>query len=82
MDYQSHCLALPCPGGTFENSPTLQRWDRRPKGESPEGTAEECYSIQPSLRDLKVYTLYPTLKRWAIVMYPSGMEKEVLMISG
>jgi hypothetical protein len=56
---QSHCFALPCPGGTFENSPTLQRWDRWPKGNSPEGTAEECCSIQPSLRDLGLYKLVP-----------------------
>jgi hypothetical protein len=82
MNYQSHCFALPCPGGAFENSPTLQRWDRPPKGDSPEGTAEECHSIQSSLRDLEHYTLYPTLKRWAIVMHPSGMENEILVAFG
>ena len=33
-----------CPEGTFDNSPTLQRWDRQPKVASPEGTTEESYS--------------------------------------
>ncbi len=32
-----------CPGGTFDNSPTFQRWVRVRHRKSPEGTAEIGY---------------------------------------
>jgi hypothetical protein len=45
---------LRCPGGTIENSPTLQRWEHDVSSLSPEGTAEfkdVLNPVQPSLRD-------------------------------
>jgi hypothetical protein len=70
------------PGGTAENSPafqrTFQRWVWTPEGLSPEGTADSA-PIQPSLRGLKLQTSFPALKRalkrWAILIHPSGMNR-------
>jgi len=67
-----------CPGGTAENSPTLQRWDRWPKRNSPEGTAEGCRpdsAVPSGLAETQMHD--PTLKRWAILRHPSGMENGV-----
>ena len=42
-----------CPGGTVDNSQTLQRWVKSHYLASPEGTAEPgTRHFQPSLRDL------------------------------
>ena len=38
-------LARYCPGGTSENSPTLQRWDCVQSVTSPEGTAEAMRTV-------------------------------------
>jgi hypothetical protein len=62
------------PGGTAENSPAFQRWVWTPEGLSPEGTADSA-PIQPSLRDLVPQTSFPALKRWAILIHPSGMNR-------
>jgi hypothetical protein len=47
-----------CPGGTSDNSPTLQRWVTVRQDISPEGTTESG-SIQPSLRDSIATVLDP-----------------------
>jgi prepilin-type N-terminal cleavage/methylation domain-containing protein len=64
----------PHPGGMADNSPTFQRWDHDRGEPSPEGTPE-TYSRQPSLRDSSSGTSNPTLKRWAIIVCPSGTER-------
>src|SRR5258708_34842924 len=47
-----------CPGGTSDNSPAFQRWERRSMSSRPEGTAEPAL-IQPSLRDLAAPPFQP-----------------------
>ena len=42
--------AIPCPGGTSDNSPTFQRWE--PNAISPKGTADGVVHSPPSFRDL------------------------------
>src|SRR5205085_12521176 len=61
------------PGGMADNSPTFQRWDHDPREPSPGGTAETEFP-QPSLRDSSSQTSNPTLKRWAIIVCPSGTD--------
>ncbi len=48
----------------------------------PEETAEGPRTFQPSLRDFEPSTRSPTLKRWAIVKYPYGIEFKVWRFSG
>jgi hypothetical protein len=48
-------------------------------GTVPKGRLRNATRIQPSLRDLEGFALDPTLKRWAILMHPSGMENEILV---
>ena len=66
------------PGGTAENSPafqrSFQRWVWTPEGLSPEGTADSA-PIQPSLQDLVPQTSFPALKRWVILIHPTGMNR-------
>jgi len=73
----------PCPEGTFENSPMLQHWVWMTGTISPEGTTEPhlvrtwvAYRIfQSSLRDSDPFVVpLPTLKRWAIIIHPSGVR--------
>jgi len=45
-----------CPEGTYENSPTLQRWESEPERVRPEGTAEMVLCISRPFRDC--WTLY------------------------
>ena len=53
----------PCPGGTFENTPAFQRWDRhRPPTTSLEGTTEHWISNFDSCRPL--YLGLGLRKRW------------------
>ena len=54
------------PKGLDENSPAFQRRGAMPTGTSPEGTAELCVMIQPSLRDFGFVSFDPALKRRAI----------------
>ena len=44
---QDRTRFCPCPGGTPENSPAFQRWDRSPSVPSPEGTAEAAVLNRP-----------------------------------
>ena len=44
--------SLPCPVGTGDRSPTLQRWVETPRSPSPVGTTEEPL-LQSSLRDAR-----------------------------
>ena len=47
---------------------------------SPEGTAEGIGAISAVPSGLRhPTTKYPTLKRWAIVEHPSGMNPEILV---
>ena len=64
----------PHPGGMVENSPTFQRWGREFRGaQVPKGRLNPCAIHQPSLRDLSYRgRWFPTLKRWAIIVCPSG----------
>src|SRR5664279_1717861 len=64
----------PHPGGMAENSPTFQRWGREFRGaQVPQGRLKPCAIRQPSLRDLSDRgRWFPTLKRWAIIICPSG----------
>ena len=64
----------PHPEGMAHSSPTFQRWVREFKGaQVPKGRMKPCASRQPSLRDLSdCGGGFPTLKRWAIIGYPSG----------
>jgi hypothetical protein len=64
----------PHPGGMAENSPTFQRWGREFRGaQVPKGRLEPCTICQPSLRDLPYRgRWFPTLKRWATIVCPSG----------
>ena len=50
-----------CPGGTSENSPAFQRWDRCRIVLSPAGTAEPA-CLQPSLRDSCHTTSTPSVE--------------------
>ena len=61
----------PHPGGMIENSPALQRWVCASVGFSPEGTAEAVVFSRPFGTNVACRA-YPTLKRWAIVICPSG----------
>src|SRR5579859_4559092 len=63
-----------CPEGTYENSPTLQRWESEPERVRPEGTAEMALSVSRPFRDCCAFIdSCPTLKRWAILNHPYGM---------
>src|ERR1039458_4175808 len=64
----------PHPGGMAENSPTFQRWGRECRGaEVPKGRLKPRAIRQSSLRDLSCRgRWFPTLKRWAIIVCPSG----------
>jgi len=44
--------AIPCPGGTSDNSPTFQRWEHRPTGQQvPKGRLTMGHSsVLPALR--------------------------------
>jgi hypothetical protein len=66
----------PHPGGMIENSPTFQRWVREfREAKVPKGLLKPCTIYQPSLRDLSCRGLwFPTLKRWAIIVCPSGTK--------
>ena len=66
----------PHPGGMTENSPTFQRWGREFRGaQVPKGRLKPCAIRQPSLRDLSgCGRWFPTLKRWAILEFPSGTK--------
>src|SRR5438445_7717214 len=71
----------PHPGGMVDNSPTFQCWDHENRQPSPEGTDDNLLSqvqqkvvSQPSLRDSSSQTSNPTLKRWAIIVCPSGTD--------
>ena len=57
-----------------ENSPTFQRWGRECRGaEVPKGRLKPRAIRQSSLRDLSCRgRWFPTLKRWAIIVCPSG----------
>jgi len=65
-------LTGPCPAGTIDNSPMLQRWVTAIKRQfRPEGTTEaQRVSAVPSGRISSLLTAIPTLKRWAILGSP------------
>ena len=62
------------PGGMADNSPTFQRWGCAFRGaQVPKGRLKSGALRQPSLRDLwDCGGGFPTLKRWAIIVCPSG----------
>jgi len=66
----------PHPAGMGENSPTFQRWGREFRGaQVPMGRLKRCAIRQPSLRELWGHgRWFPTLKRWAITVCPSGTK--------
>jgi len=59
------------PGGMSENSPAFQRWGRAERTASPEGTAD-LVDVSRPFGTYRSQTSNPTLKRWAIVVCPSG----------
>src|SRR5437870_403160 len=61
-----------CPGGTFENSPAFQRWEKGSIQPSPEGTAETVQSFSRPCGTCRFTHPYPAFKRWAIIGSPSG----------
>jgi len=64
----------PCPGGTCDNSPALQRWVWPPGRTSPAGTAENRYHSAVPAGLGHDPRRAPALKRWAIIKDPSGMK--------
>ena len=72
-----HTCSSLCPGGTYDNSPTLQRWVGNSPGMSPEGTAERGARFSRPFGTLVLLNSpNPTLKRWAIIKYPSGINRK------
>ena len=67
-----------------ENSPTFQRRGREFRGARvPKGRLKPCAIRQPSLRDLSDHgRWFPTLKRWAIIVCPSGTVAECPSLPG
>jgi hypothetical protein len=59
------------PVGMIENSPAFQRWDCGQRVSSPGGTVDKDYLSRPSGTYPPGHT-YPALKRWAILLCPSG----------
>jgi hypothetical protein len=66
-----------CPGGTLDNSPTLQLWVTAIMRQfRPEGTTEiRRVSAVPSGLIGSLLTTIPTLKRWAIPGCPFGTRR-------
>ena len=62
------------PGGTNDNSPAFQRWDRSHRALSPEGTVETRCLSRPFGTNPAGHA-HPALKRWAILEHPSGMNQ-------
>ena len=63
------------PEGMTENSPAVRRWERSQGAPSPEGTAETTVVSRP----FETYPggrADPALKRWAILVCPSGTGAE------
>ena len=63
-----------CAGGTSENSPAYQSWDRCGQAPSREATAELAPRFSRPCGTPSVVRPNPALKRWAIVKSPSGTE--------
>jgi len=64
-----------CPGGTYENSPAIYRWDSGTRALcSPGGTGETPGALfQSSLRDFRAPSpTFPAINRWAIFSRPCG----------
>jgi len=65
----------PRPGGTYENSPTFQRWVQPRRMISPEGTADKTVEKGHLSRPFGTHAPAwpnPTLKRWATPRCPFG----------
>ena len=63
------------PGGMIENSPAFQRWDGGDRALSPEGTVEDHRLSRPFGTN-PCDRAHPALKRWAILICPSGTGKD------
>src|ERR1035441_4935967 len=75
------CYAALHPVGMTENSPAFQRWDRGQQLPSPEGTAENHCPSRP-FGTYPAGRAHPALKRWAILVCPSGTGAEPLFSDG
>src|ERR1035441_6429930 len=75
------CYAALHPVGMTENSPAFQRWDRGQQLPSPEGTAENHCPSRP-FGTYPAGRAHPALKRWAILVCPSGTGRSRLFPMG
>ena len=69
------------PVGVTENSPAFQRWDRSQGVPTPEGTAEAAVVSRP-FGTYPAGRGHPALKRWAIIVCPSGTGAEPRLSDG
>ena len=69
------------PVGMPENSPAFQRWDRGQQLPSPEGTVENRCPSRP-FGTYSARHAHPALKRWAILVCPSGTGAEPPLSDG